>query len=201
MKKALVCFLLVLALCVPVFAAADNWTDDTVYQVRFPDTDRITDGGFFTMEMYGLSVANENWILNIRPGDKVTFVGQEVTAKEVIPQGDGVYELRIEEDTFETVIFKRLVQTIYSIMLDDCQACGSEGTLEVTLPLDDDFTFIWEGAEEEDNVTYTADEFIAFLAGEEGKQFNQYNTSVKLRNGRPIEITHRDYPAGLDFGE
>lgn len=200
MKKILAAVLTLVMLAVFAAAFADDevkFDDGTLYQVRVVDTDRIEAEQVLTLEMYGISVIQEEQIQSIRPGTLVTMEGQTVTAKELIRHGEDTYELLIEEDTFESVVFERMVMNYFGIWINDCQACGDpKGILTVALPMDDDFIMVWKGVEETDDVTYTGEEFIRFVL-EDGASFNQYNTSVKLLNGRPCEITHSDYPPGL----
>ena len=203
MKKIMI-FILALVLIaaqLPVLAdEASSSEERHGYSVRPIDLERIEADNTLVLELYGINIVQGD-PGSITPGWQFTQLGKELTVTKVIEQSADEYEIITEEDTFESIVFKRLVpgMNIWGVWLDDCQSVTLDEVLEVSLPLDDQFVFIWEAPDEEDNVSYTAEEFLAFLLGEEGQQFNQYNSDVTLINGRLVEFRHRDYPAGLDL--
>ena len=200
MKKILaVCVaLLLLAACFTAFAEEDG--ERHGYSVRPIDIERIQADNTLVLELYGINIIQGD-PGSLTPGWSFTPLGKEVTVKEVIKHSADEYEIIAEEDTFETIVFKRLVpnMNIWGIWLNDCQSVSLSEVMEFPLPLDEDFVFIWEAPDEEDNVTYTAEEFLAFIQGDEGKLFNQYNSEITVVDGRLIEFRHSDYPAGLDL--
>ena len=202
MKRILAVFLalMLMTVCLPVLAEEESTDDDTAYSVRPVELEKIESEGTLVLELYGVNILQGD-PGNIPAGWQFTQLGKQLTVKEVIKHSADEYEIIAQEDTFESIVFKRLVpgMDIWGVWLNDCQSVGLSEVLEVKLPLDDDFVFVWEAPEEEDNITYTADEFIQFLLGDEGQLFNQYNSEVVLRNGRLIRFSHRDYPAGLDL--
>ena len=198
---AIVMVLLLLITHASVFAEGSASSDDrSAYSVRPVCIERIQEDNTLILELYGINIIQGD-PKSITPGWQFSQLGKDLTVKKVIEHSADEYEIIAEEDTFQTIVFRRLVpgMNIWGIWLDDCQSVSLSEILEIALPLDESFVFIWEAPDEADNVPYTVDEFLSFLQGDEGKQFNQYNSEVTLLDGKLIEFRHRDYPAGLDL--
>ena len=199
MKKVLMLILalVLVAALLPVMAEEDERHG---YQVRPIDLERIQSDNTLVLELYGVNIIQGD-PRNIPAGWQFTQMDKQLTVKSVVEHSSDEYELIAEEDTFESIVFKRLIpdMNIWGIWLNDCQSVGLSEVREFPLPLDDQFVFIWKAPDEEDDVTYTAEEFLAFLQGEEGKLFNQYNSEITLVNDKLVEFRHSDYPPGLDL--
>ena len=198
MKKILAVCIALLLLVTCITALAEDEPERHGYSVRPIDIERIEKDNVLVLELYGMNIIQGD-PGSITPGWQFTTLDKELTVKEVIQHSADEYEIIAEEDTFESIVFKRLVSNIWGIWLNDCQAVSLSEVREIPLPLDESFVFIWEAPDEEDNITYTAEEFLAFLQGEEGALFNQYNSDVTFVDDKLIEFRHRDYPAGLDL--
>ena len=199
MKKLLM-FVLVLVMIAALLPVLAEEGERHGYPVRPIDLERIESDNTLVLELYGISIIQGD-PRSITPGWQFTQMGKELTVKSVVEHSADEYEIIAEEDTFESIVFKRLIpdMNIWGVWLNDCQSVGLTEVREFPLPLDDQFVFIWEAPDEEGNVSYSAEEFLAFLQGEEGRQFNQYNSDITLIDDKLVEFRHRDYPAGLDL--
>ena len=199
MKKLLV-FILALVLVAALLPGLAEEGERHGYQVRPINPERIEADNVLVLELYGVNIIQGD-PRSIPSGWQFTQLDKELTVKSVTEHSADEYEIIAEEDTFESIVFKRLIpnMNIWGIWLNDCQSVSLSEVREFPLPLDDQFVFIWEAPDEEDNVTYTAEEFLAFLQGEEGRLFNQYNSEITLIDDKLVEFRHCDYPAGLDL--
>lgn len=66
--------------------------------------------------------------------------------------------------------------------------------MKVWLPLPDAFVYL--SVEADEQLQYSADEFVRMLVAGEGEQMNPYNTIASFHDGLLVQIMHASYPFG-----
>ena len=95
------------------------------------------------------------------------------------------------KDEYSSLFFRIVSDTDCFVVINDCTLYSPVGTVEVSLPLPEGFTYYdFSGGEE--NGPLTAEAFLEAVTADGG--FNPYNTSAELENGLPVSISHSDYP-------
>ena len=91
-------------------------------------------------------------------------------------------------------VLKHYIDRAYCALVNDWIPCTYVDTVKVWLPLPDAFAYL--SVEADDQLQYSADEFVRMLVAGEGEQMNPYNTIASFRNGLLVQIMHASYPFG-----
>lgn len=170
-------------------------TANGTYRARLTDTDRIVDGGFFTVELYQQDQYLLSEINALQPGDKVQVNGKLWTVASLVGMDNGQCEMYVREETYSYFVFSKDSDTTCSLLVDDWQPCTLLSSEKIMLPLPYAFAFAWSGGD--DVRLYDADAFIKLLQdGETAAEMNQYNTAVSFSGGLLTVVSHSDYPPG-----
>lgn len=164
------------------------------YDLKPVDTDKIDSENFFTAKLYQEDLYSVSDVKSLIHGDLLVVNGKTVTVDYITELEDGELEI-IPVDVYDYIVMKEKAGTdCYYAVIDDWVATSFLTEVKVSLPLPDDFRFIYYvGGEEEER---TADEFLAQIR-ESGIDFwNQYNTGISFTGGMVSEIIHSDYPGG-----
>lgn len=173
-----------------------------VYLARITDTDRIMDGGYFTVELYVGDIYALDAVWALQAGDKVQVNGKTYTVKSLQPEQDGRRELYVEEEIPGYIAFLNASNTACVAIVDDWTPCRKVGEEKIMLPLPNDFAFVWMNPDGDDGETYNADQFVALVTNADSAPvLNQYNTMVRFDNGLLTVISHQDYPYGPEETE
>ena len=171
---------------------------DTVngtYRARLTDTDRIVNGGFFTLELYQPDQYLLSEINALQPGDQVQVNGKLWTVASMVGREDGQCEMYVREDTYSYFVFVKNSDTTCTMLVDDWQPCTLLSSEKIMLPLPYAFAFAWSGGD--DVRLYDADAFIKLLEDPDTvEEMNQYNTAVSFSDGLLTVVSHSDYPPG-----
>ena len=171
-------------------------TENGIYYARITDTDRIEDGGFFTAELYVLDTYPLEQVNALQEGDKVEVNGTVWTVASLQPEQDGACELRVREELDGYIAFTKDSETTYTVRMNDWAPSTMISSVKIMLPLCNDFSFFWMGADDDAQV-YDADAFIKLLRdGSTAQLLTQYNTMIRFSNGLMDQIGHMDYPTG-----
>ena len=114
----------------------------------------------------------------------------ELVADEVEGLVPYAYEVIPREDDFGGYVSFRIREgDRWPAMINDCVPWTQVGSMEVALPLPEGFAYHeYSGGEETDS---TAEDFL----GELSEDFNPYNTTVRIADGKLMEVRHSDYPS------
>ena len=170
--------------------------EDGQYSVRITDTKKIDDGGYFTAEIYFADTYPIEEVYALQEGDKVTVNGTAYTVDTLLPEQDGVRELRVKEDFDGYIVFKKATDNYLTAQMNDWTPSTKISTEKIMLPLPNAFAFFWMGGDEEVK-TYDWESFVSLLrSGELDGELNQYNTLIQFKDGLVGSIGHTDYPQG-----
>ena len=165
--------------------------------VRNPDT--VIADGKLTLDIYLEDRYNTDVLEALIPGDIVWVAGKELTVKEfTLRETDSrigfEFELVPEEEVFAYVVFVPRANGTCIALVDDWSPVVELGSIDISLPLRDDFRYI----------AYSAgiagepagqDALLEDLAAY-GDSFVPYNTTCVIVGGELWEIVHSPYPAG-----
>ena len=168
-------------------------TTDADYCVRFAETDHIGAGGYFVMELYEQDQYASDAVQALSAGDVIVVNGDLVEVASVIGYEEGVLEIRPSGE-FDGYIVLMPFGENYCALVNDWIPCTYVETVKVWLPLPDAFAYL--SVEADDQLQYSADEFIRMLAADGGEQMNPYNTIASFRDGLLVQIMHASYPFG-----
>ncbi len=172
-------------------------TGSGTYHARLTDTDRIANGGFFTVELYQQDQYLLSEINALLPGDQVQVNGKQWTVASLKETEDGQCEMYVREETYSYFVFQKDTDTTCTILVDDWSPCTLIGSEKIMLPLPYAFAFVWSGGD--DAQIYDADAFIKLIQdGETVAEMNPYNTAVSFSGGLLTIVSHSDYPPGPD---
>ena len=166
-----------------------------IYGLFVRGGDRVEKTGFFTAVLYLRDHYDGEQIRNLAPGDTVWANDRKWTVKEVVvhslaeaPDVPTDYEIYTEEDLGEDeyLAFTPSGDGTFIAVTGDWNPVTLAGSVQVKLPLRNDFVYDWEGELQD------AEAFIDDL------QFfgNPYNTECEFRNGELIRVTSNAYPYG-----
>ena len=201
--KKLLCGVLCLA-CLMMAAAAQAQllvpmepgelsTANADYCVRIIDADHINAGGYFAMELYEQDQYPRDAVQSLSAGDIVVVNGDLVEVASLIEHEEGMLELRPSGE-FDGYIVLVPSGENYCALVNDWIPCTYVDTMKVWLPLPD--AFAYQSVEADDQLQYTAGEFIRMLEADGGAQMNPYNTIASFRDGLLVQVMHASYPFG-----
>ena len=157
--------------------------------------DRAEKTGSFIAVLYSKDLYDGEQIRNLAPGDTVYANDRKWTVKEVVihsfaeaPDLPADYEICTEEGLGEEeyLAFSPCGDGTYIAVTGDWNPLTLAGSVQVKLPLRDDFVYIREGAEQDPEA------FIDDL----GSFGNPYNTECEFRDGELIRVVSNAYPYG-----
>ena len=157
--------------------------------------DRVEKTGFFTAVLYKQDHYDGEQIRNLAPGDTVYANDRKWTVKEVVvhsnveaPDVPTDYEIYTEEDLGEEeyLAFQPCEDGTYIAVMGDWHPVTLAGTVQVKLPLRDDFVYDRDGEKQDAAACIEDLEFFV----------NPYNTQCEFRDGELIRVENYDYPYG-----
>ena len=168
-------------------------TTDADYCVRITEAAHINAGGYFAMEMYEQDQYPGDAVQALSAGDIIVVNGDLVEVGSLIEHEEGMLEIRPSGE-FDGYIVLIPFGENYCALVNDWIPCTYVETVKVWLPLPD--TFVYLSVEADDQVQYTAGEFIRMLEADGGAEMNPYNTIASFRDGLLVQIMHASYPFG-----
>ena len=168
-------------------------TTDADYFVRITEASQINSGGYFAMEMYEQDQYPGDDVKALSAGDIIVVNGDLVQVDSLIEHEEGMLEIRPSGE-FDGYIVLIPFGENYCALVNDWIPCTYVETVKVWLPLPD--TFVYLSVEADDQVQYTAGEFIRMLEADGGAEMNPYNTIASFRDGLLVQIMHASYPFG-----
>lgn len=167
-------------------------TDGGVYWAAITDTDRVTDGGFFTARLYFQDLYPAAQVEALKENARIVVNGWEFTVKKLVHHDEKTLEIYPKEEFDGYIVFQKASDYFYTALVNDWVPCTHIADRKIMLPLANDFTFTWLSGDGEATV-YDAYSFIKLL-GEE--QLNQYNTMLQFSGGLVMMMIHTSYPFG-----
>lgn len=168
-------------------------TADADYCVRIIDAAHINAGGYFAMEMYEQDQYPRDAVQALSAGDIIVVNGDLVQVGSLIEHEEGMLEIRPSGE-FDGYIVLVPSGDNYCALVNDWIPCTYVETVKVWLPLPDAFAYL--SVEADDQLQYTASEFIRMLEADGGAEMNPYNTIASFRDGLLVQIMHASYPFG-----
>ena len=170
-------------------------TQSGYYYADITDTDRIMDGGFFTVRLYEQSTYAEGAVKGLKPGSKVQIEDRVFTVDSLNENEDG-YELIPREEFDGYIVFRYDTIGAYTVMVNDWVPGTFVAEYKVMMPLANKFSFGWLDPDGEATV-YDADSFVKLVTKEgAAEDMNHYNTLLGFSDGLLTVILHSDYPQG-----
>lgn len=166
---------------------------DADYCVRITEAAHIDAGGYFAMEMYAQDQYPGDAVQALSAGDIIVVNGDLVQVDSLIEYEEGMLEIRPSGE-FDGYIVLIPSGENYCAVVNDWIPCTYVDTVKVWLPLPDAFAYL--SVEADDQLQYSADEFVRMLVAGEGEQMNPYNTIASFRDGLLVQIMHASYPFG-----
>ena len=166
-----------------------------VYGLFVRGADRVEKTGFFTAVLYKQDHYDGEQIRNLAPGDTVYANDRKWTVKEVVvhsnveaPDVPTDYEIYTEEDLGEEeyLAFQPCEDGTFIAVMGDWHPVTLAGTVQVKLPLRDDFVYDRDGEKQDAAACIEDLEFFV----------NPYNTQCEFRDGELIRVENHDYPYG-----
>ena len=169
-------------------------TNGGAYWAAITDTDRVTDGGFFTARLYYQSLYPAAQVEALKENAKIVVNGWEFTVEKLVHHDEKTVEIYPKEEFDGYIVFQKASDYFYTALVNDWVPCTHIADRKIMLPLANDFTFTWLSGDGEATV-YDAYSFIKLLGEEE---LNQYNTQLVYGSGLVMMIVHTSYPFGPD---
>ena len=166
-----------------------------VFSFTVRGADRVKKTGFFTAVLYKQDHYDGEQIRNLAPGDTVYANDRKWTVTEVVvhsfadaPDVPTDYEIYTEKDLGEKeyLAFQPCGDGTYLAVMGDWHPVTLAGSVQVKLPLPDDFVYDWEGAIQDAEAFIDDLEFFG----------NPYNTECEFRDGKLILVVSNAYPYG-----
>ena len=167
-------------------------TNGGVYWAAITDTDRVTDGGFFTAQLYYQSLYPAAAVEALSENAKIVVNGWEFTVEKLVRHDEKTVEIYPKEAFDGYIALQKASDYFYTALVNDWVPCTHIADQKIMLPLANDFTFLWLSGDEEAAV-YDAYSFIKLL---DEAELNQYNTQLQYSNGLVMMIVHTSYPFG-----
>ena len=187
--------------CVYPFDVSEPWIEleNGVFccGVRNPDT--VIADGKLTLDIYLEDRYNTDVLEALIPGDTVWVAGKELTVKEfTLREVDSrigfEFELVPEEEVFAYVVFAPRTNETSIAIVDDWSPVVELGSIDISLPLRDDFRYIAYSAGMAGEPA-GQDTLLEDLAAY-GERFVPYNTSCLIVGGELRQFDHSPYPEG-----
>ena len=170
--------------------------EDGQYSVKITDTDKVDEGGYFTAEIYFADTYPIEEVYALQEGDEVKINGAIYIVDTLLPEQDGVRELRVKDNIDGYIVFKKATDNYLTVLMDDWVPSTKIGTEKIMLPLPNAFAFFWQSGDGELR-TYDWESFVSLLrSGELDGKLKQYNTLIQFKDGLVNSIGHTDYPEG-----
>ena len=166
-----------------------------VFSFTVRGADRVKKTGFFTAVLYKQDHYDGEQIRNLAPGDTVYANDRKWTVTEVVvhsfadaPDLPTDYEICTEEDLGEEeyLAFQPCGDGTYIAVMGDWHPLTLAGSVQVKLPLRDDFVYV--RADEGQDVENFMDDLPFFI--------NPYTSECEFRDGELIRVENHDYPYG-----
>ena len=177
------------------------------FRLTIEDTDKITEGGYFTAVLYREDRYDPAQIENLKAGDRVQVNGEWYTVYlverrewEGYDQGEKrlivTYEILPEEEIPSYLAFENTREGDYIAVFDDWSPVTFMTRMKIMLPLPD--AFVWY--DEKENTKNSAEELLELLSIplDDGSTdcFSPYCTTTAFREGLMTEIHSAPYPYG-----
>ena len=140
-------------------------TANADYCVRITEAAHINEGGYFAMEMYEQDQYPGDAVQALSAGDIIVVNGDLVQVDSLIEYEEGMLEIRPSGE-FDGYIALIPSGENYCALVNDWISCTYVETVKVWLPLPDAFAYL--SVEADDQLQYSADEFIRMLAADGG---------------------------------
>ena len=82
----------------------------------------------------------------------------------------------------------------YCALVNDWIPCTYVDTVKVWLPMPDAFVYL--SLEADEQMQFSASEFIRMLKADGGAELNPYNTIASFCDGMFVQVMHASYPFG-----
>ena len=168
-------------------------TADADYCVRIIDGEHVNAGGYFALELYEQDQYPRDAVQALSAGDIIVVNGDPVEVGSLIAYDEGMLEI-CPAGEFDGYIVLIPSGESYCALVNDWIPCTYVDTMRIWLPLPD--AFVCLSVEADDQMQYSADQFVRMLAAGEGGQMNPYNTIASFRDGLLVQVTHASYPFG-----
>ena len=168
-------------------------TTDAEYCVRITQAAQINAGGYFAMELYEQDQYPSDAVKALSAGDIIVINGDLVEVASLIEHEEGMLEI-CPSGEFDGYIVLVPSGENYCALVNDWIPCTYVDTVMVWLPLPDAFAYL--SVEADEQLQYTASEFIRMLEADGGAEMNPYNTIASFRDGMLVQIMHASYPFG-----
>lgn len=168
-------------------------TANADYCVRITEAAHINAGGYFAMELYEQDQYPRDAVQALSAGDTIVVNGDPVEIAALIEYEEGTLEIRPAGE-FDGYIVLIPSEENYCALVNDRIPCTYVDTVRIWLPLPDAFVYL--SVEADDQLQYSADEFIRMLEADSGTEMNPYNTIASFRDGLLVQVMHTSYPFG-----
>ena len=91
-------------------------------------------------------------------------------------------------------VLKHYIDRDYCALVNDWIPCTYVDTVKVWLPLPDAFVYL--SLEADEQMQFSASEFIRMLEADGGAELNPYNTIASFCDGMFVQVMHASYPFG-----
>ena len=91
-------------------------------------------------------------------------------------------------------VLKHYIDRAYYALVNDWIPCTYVDTVKVWLPLPDAFVYL--SLEADEQMQFSASEFIRMLEADGGAELNPYNTIASFCDGMFVQVMHASYPFG-----
>lgn len=170
-------------------------TENGTFWVQITDGDRISDGGYFTADLYAADTYSLADVNSLQEGDRIRMLGREWTVSALLPEENGYRELRVQEEFDGYFAFQTLTETTCTLVVNDWVAGTWAGRKQIMLPLPDAFLYLKLESSGEQTI-YDAESFVGLLENGEAKGWTRYNTLISFSDGLAAYVIHSDYPEG-----
>lgn len=168
-------------------------TTDADYCIRIADAAQIESGGFFLMELYEQDQYPRDAVQALSAGDIIVLNGDPVQIVAVIEHEEGMLEICPSEEYDGYIVLIPSGEN-YCALVNDWIPCTYVDTVKVWLPLPDAFVYL--SLEADEQMQFSASEFIRMLEADGGAELNPYNTIASFCDGVLVQLMHASYPFG-----
>ena len=171
--------------------------DNATYWAKITDTDRIRDGGFFTVELYESDLYAAAEVEALKPGDRVKLDGVIYTVQSIQNwlDNDDVLWMQPEEGFNGWLGFEKAGDDYYYGTIGNWHVSSFLTDTQIWMPLPNAFVFALVEAED-DILLYDADKFVQILFDDDPlfkeEELTQDCTAVQFTDGRLTAIVHQD---------
>ena len=166
---------------------------DADYCVRITEAAHINADGYFAMEIYEQDQYPCDAVQSLSAGDIIVVNGDLVQIASLIEHEDGMLEICPSEE-YDGYIVLIPSGDNYCALVNDWIPCTYVDTVKVWLPLPDAFVYL--SLEADEQMQFSASEFIRMLEADGGAELNPYNTIASFCDGVLVQVMHASYPFG-----